>query len=83
MSFAYTYVLLCADKEWYIGSTSDLQNRLKEHKKGEVPATKHRRPIELVYYEACRSLEEARTREQKLKTGYGRAYLNRRLTFEK
>jgi putative endonuclease len=79
MPFAYTYVLLCADKEWHIGSTSNLQNRIKEHGKGRVRATAHRCPVELIYYEACRSLNAAREREQQLKTGYGRAYLKRRL----
>ncbi|MFA6173314.1 MAG: GIY-YIG nuclease family protein [Kiritimatiellales bacterium] len=76
-------MLLCTDNEWYIGSTSDLQKRLGEHKKGEVPATTHRRPVHLIYYEACRSLDAARKREQQLKTGYGRSYLKRRLAFEK
>ncbi|MBL7017123.1 MAG: GIY-YIG nuclease family protein [Kiritimatiellales bacterium] len=83
MSFAYTYVLLCADKQRYIGSTSNLQNRLREHEKGSVFSTAHRRPVELIYYEACRSVTAAREREQKLKTGYGRAYLDRRLGLEK
>ena len=83
MAFAYTYVLLCADNQRYIGSTPNLQNRLHEHKNGQVPSTEHRRPVELIYYEACRSLTATREREQKLKTGYGRAYLDRRLGFEK
>jgi len=83
MSFAYTYVLLCADNEWYIGSTPDLKRRIREHMKGAVPATEKRRPVELIYYEACHSLDAAREREQKLKTGYGRSYLKRRLAFER
>jgi len=83
MSFAYTYVLLCADNEWYIGSTPDLKRRFREHQNGKVPATAHRQPVKLVYYEVCRSLDAAREREKQLKTGYGRNYLNRRLAFEK
>jgi len=35
--------------------------------------------VKLLYFEACLSLSSARTRERQLKTGYGRAYLNRRL----
>ena len=83
MPFVYTYVLLCADEDWYIGSTPDLRPRLQGHCEGEVENTRKRLPVLLVYYEACRSLDAARAREQQLKTGYGRGYLNRRLAFEK
>ena len=83
MPLAYTYVLLCNDLDWYIGSTDDLQRRLKQHEMGEVANTGKRRPVKLVYYEACRSLDAARERERQLKTGYGRGYLNKRLAFEK
>jgi len=44
-----------------------------------VPVTAHRRPVVLEYYEACRSEVNARRREKQLKTGFGRAYLKRRL----
>ena len=83
MSFCYTYVLLCADGDWYIGSTDDLRRRVEEHSVGNAASTKARRPLELVYYEACRSIAAARQRERQLKTGFGRGYLNRRLDFEK
>ena len=82
MKFFYTYVLLCADGDWYIGSTDDLWCRIREHEKGKVTATSYRRPIELVYFEACHSLNAARIREKQLKSGFGRGYLNRRLEFE-
>ena len=83
MQFSYTYVLLCRDGNWYIGSTDDLKRRLDEHRDGECADTCKRLPVELVYYEACRSLEAARQRERQLKTGFGRGHLNRRLAFEK
>ena len=44
-----------------------------------MPATAHRRPLELVYYEGCKSEVEARLREKGLKTGFGRRYLKARL----
>jgi putative endonuclease len=75
----YTYVLRCADGEFYIGSTINLRHRVKEHHDSGVSATKHRRPVTLEYYEACRSEAKARLREKQLKTGFGRAYLKRRL----
>jgi len=80
--FAFTYVLKCSDGNWYIGSTPDLQRRVAQHLAGESPNTRNRLPVELVYYEACRSLEAARSREKQLKTGFGRGYLKKRLGFE-
>jgi len=46
---------------------------------GKVAATAHRLPICLEYYEACRFERKAKLREKQLKTGFGRAYLKRRL----
>ena len=82
MKFFYTYVLKCADTNFYIGSTSDLKKRLDEHCRGASSDTSKRLPIELVYYEACRSIDAARERERQLKTGFGRGYLRKRLGFE-
>ena len=83
MRLFYTYVLLCSDGCWYIGSTDDLDRRVMQHANGECSDTRRRLPVNLVYYEACRSLDSARERERQLKTGYGRGYLNKRLAFEK
>src|SRR6266700_4061142 len=78
----YTYVLKCADDRLYIGWAADLRKRLVQHRAGRVPATAHRLPVRLEYYEACRSELKARQREKQLKTGFGRAYLKRRLEHE-
>lgn len=76
----YTYVLKSKkDGKLYIGFSSDLENRLSEHNKGLVEITKNRRPLEIVYYEACLNENKAVEREKILKTGFGRAYLKRRL----
>ena len=80
MIFFYTYVLLCADGHLYVGYTSDLRQRLKQHQAGEVPSTQPRLPVKLVYCEACLSERAAIAREKQLKTGFGRAYLQRRLS---
>ncbi len=78
--FYYTYVLLCADGKLYVGSTNDLRGRLGCHANGEVPTTRSRRPVRLVYYEACLDEASARLREKQLKTGYGRRYLKARIS---
>lgn len=77
----YTYVLRSKkDKKLYVGFTSDLKKRIERHKNGECSATKNRRPLNLIYYEACNSKYDAMKREKSLKTGFGRAYLKRRIT---
>ena len=81
--FYYTYVLLLQNGDWYVGSTDNLNRRMREHHSRTGGRTTSMYEGELVYAEACRSLAEARKREKQLKTGYGRAYLNRRLAFER
>ena len=75
----YTYVLRCGDGDLYIGSAVDLRKRIAQHRAGRVPATAHRLPVTLEYYEACQSELSARRREKQLKTGFGGAYFKRRL----
>jgi len=76
----YAYVLQSSkDKKLYTGSTSDLKKRFTRHKKGLVKATKDRRPLKLVYYEACLSRRDAMRREMYLKTAWGKRYLKNRL----
>jgi len=82
MVFFYTYVLRgMEDGKYYIGYTNDLRRRLEEHNTGKTFSTKPRRPFELVYYEACRSENDAKQREKYLKNTVGRRYLAKRLRF--
>jgi len=79
----YTYVLLSLkDYKLYIGFTEDLKKRFLEHQNGKVLATKNRRPLKLVYYEACLSEKLAIKREKFFKTGFGRRFLKIRLGLE-
>lgn len=76
----YTYVLRSEkDKKYYIGCTDNLIKRIKEHNNGLVQATKFRRPLKLVYYEACISKINAYKREKYFKTGFGRRFLKSRI----
>jgi len=78
----YVYVLLSkVDNKRYIGFTSDLKRRLEEHNNGENKSTKCRRPLKLIYYEACLSQKDATRREKYLKGPWGYKYLNKRLKF--
>ena len=76
----YTYVLISKlDGKFYIGYSGNLSQRLREHREGNVPATAHRLPLELVYFEACRNVKDALHREKYFKMGYGRKFLKERL----
>jgi putative endonuclease len=76
----YTYVLFGQrDRKLYIGATSDLRKRLRLHAEGRVRSTAHRRPLTLLYYEACLSADDAYRRERYLKSGRGGRYLRTRL----
>ena len=76
----YTYVLKSSiDSNLYIGWTDDLRKRFIKHNKGMVRATASRKPLKLVYYEACVSKERAIAREKYFKTGFGRRFLKSRI----
>lgn len=80
MKFYYTYVLRSEkDKKLYYGYTEDLKLRIEQHNNGEVDSTKFRRPLALIYFEACLSKEDALRREKYFKTHYGRMFINKRL----
>lgn len=64
---------------FYIGCTKDLKQRINQHNKGWVKSTKDRRPLSLIYYEACLNQQDALRREKYLKTIYGKRYLRNRL----
>jgi putative endonuclease len=75
-----TYVLRSlTDSNFYVGFTSDLMQRFEAHNAGKVPSTKNRRPFEIVYFEGCRSKEDAIHREKYLKTYYGKMFIHKRL----
>ena len=65
----YTYILKSLkDGRYYYGSTSDLTKRLVKHNKGDVRATKARRPLEVIYFEEFDSRSEAFMREHFFKS---------------
>ena len=78
--FIYVYVLRSQrDMDLYVGFTTDLRNRFAAHNSGRVDSTSQRRPLELIYYEACRSQADATRRERYLKTVWGKRFLKSRL----
>lgn len=62
-----------------MGFTDNIERRLDEHNNGLVTATKSRRPLKLIYYEATLSQEKAIMREKYFKSGFGRNFLKTRI----
>jgi putative endonuclease len=76
----YTYVLQSLkDNQFYTGFTENLKLRFEHHLKGRTESTRQRRPLKLIYYEACVHIEDAIRREKYLKTYHGKMLLKRRL----
>lgn len=65
----YIYILECADKTLYVGSTNDLEKRLHQHNNSKSGAhyTKIRRPVILRYSEKLKNLSAALKREAEIK----------------
>ncbi|OGF63266.1 hypothetical protein A2926_03575 [Candidatus Giovannonibacteria bacterium RIFCSPLOWO2_01_FULL_44_40] len=72
----YVYILQSLkDKRTYVGYAADIKLRLCQHNAGKVRATKHRRPLELLFMEKCDTLAMAKHRELYWKSGGGRRKL--------
>lgn len=74
----YVYILQCSNGDTYIGCTADLKERFNRHSNGEVPSTKGKLPVELLYYCAFKEADKAFSFEKYLKSGSGRAFMNKR-----
>jgi len=75
----YTYILesLARPGEHYIGHTSDIRKRFKEHNSGKCSHSAKLKPWKLKVYVAFETLEQAQHFERYLKSGSGHAFANR------
>lgn len=64
----YLYVI-CSENSQYVGTTSNLRDRLKRHNAAQNRSTKHKKDWKLVYFEKYDTLSEARRRERAVKDG--------------
>jgi putative endonuclease len=80
IKYYYVYVLQSlADSFFYVGFTTDLKRRIIEHNSGNVPSTKKRTPLVLVYWEGCLNQQDATQREKYLKTAWGKRAIKNRI----
>ena len=79
-NYFFTYVLRSeVDGNLYTGYTNNLNRRFEEHNNGRVKSTKDRRPLSLIYFEACLNQQDATHREKYLKSFHGKMFLRNRL----
>jgi len=71
MSFVY---IIYSQKygKTYVGSTLDLEKRLKEHNSGKSTFTSKFCPWEIIHFEKFDNLQDARKREKYYKSASGR-----------
>ena len=75
----YVYILRLSDNSIYIGYSSNLRERLKDHTEGSVSSTKNLRPFSLIFYCAFLTQKKATEFEKYLKSSSGFAFRNKRL----
>ena len=70
----WTYMLRCRDGSYYVGVTSNLEQRIAQHRHGAMPTcyTFPRRPLALVWSQSCKDVDDAIRCEKKLQ-GWTRA----------
>ncbi|WP_148613399.1 GIY-YIG nuclease family protein [Nocardioides rubriscoriae] len=70
---AWTYILICSDDSYYVGSTVDLERRLREHNSPDLGATytRRRQPVRLAWAAQFDSVAAAFAFEKR-EQGWGR-----------
>jgi len=76
----YVYILRLQNGQCYVGSTSNLDDRLARHERNEACRTTTRVPMKDVeFYAAFQTKEKAEAFERYLKSSSGFAFRNKRL----
>lgn len=77
----YVYILGLDNGQKYIGYSTNIDDRMARHMRGEACKTTERIPMEsLEFYAAFRSEQKARDFEKYMKSSSGFAFRNKRLT---
>ena len=72
----YVYILKSLKNGiFYVGYTSDLEDRIKEHNSGKTKGNYFNAPFELFYSEEYANIEDARKRERYIKSQKSRKYI--------
>jgi putative endonuclease len=76
----FVYVLRNAEGRLYVGFTTDLERRVRQHQEGEGGWTHSRGPWELIQFEGFTRRAEALRREHSLKRGKANQELRERFS---
>ena len=72
----FVYILQSErDGSYYIGHTSDLEDRLRRHNEGRSVYTRAKVPWRLIHQEVFHSRSDAIKREKEIKAKKGREYI--------
>jgi putative endonuclease len=77
MPKASLYIIQSKEGCVYVGSTTDLEKRLRRHNEHKAGWTKRGTEWKVIYQEVCGSVSEARMRERWFKAGIGRESIKR------
>ena len=73
----YVYILQCSNGDYYKGCTNNMEERFSRHQKGHVDSTKKLLPVKLISYTMFTDQQKAYAFEKYLKSGSGRAFINK------
>ena len=79
---SHVYIIRSIEGYIYVGSTTDLEKRLYQHKNHLAGWTKRGSGWELIYQEEFQTYPEARKREKWFKSGVGREFVKRNILLE-
>ena len=79
MYYVYLLKSVSAQGECYLGMTTDLQERVREHNAGKSSHTSKFKPWKLITYIAFTDRATAEAFERYLKSGSGHAFARKRL----
>lgn len=71
----YVYVLKSDQVKLYVGRSSNLKQRIQQHKNKQVKSTKCWKKIDLIFYEAFLAKSDSIRREKYFKTSKGKSSL--------
>ena len=74
---SYVYILQSSSGYYYVGSTTDIDRRIKQHLQGHTATTHRMKDIKLVFKQAYDSLEQARKIERKIKSWKRKGFIEK------
>jgi putative endonuclease len=80
MPRATLYIIQSKEGYVYVGSTTDIEKRLRQHNEHKAGWTKRGTEWKIIYQEDCASIAEGRMRERWFKSGIGREKIKQILT---